>query len=76
MLKSNSKRKRRRDEIEEVKDVEKMLKDNKQKFLKEYKRMKSNEGMSNEEMEYLYGAKSRIESLIKEGYLDTNGRPL
>ena len=62
--------------MEEVKDEEKMLKDDKQKFLQEHKRMKMNLGMSNEDMEYLFGAKAQIENLVSQGYLDQHGQPI
>lgn len=44
--------------MEEVKEEEKLLKDDKQKFLQEHKKMKMNLGLSNEEIEYLFGAKT------------------
>ena len=40
LLKPSSKLKRKRSEIEEVKEEEKKLKDDRQQFLKDYKRMK------------------------------------
>lgn len=73
LLKQNSKRKRRRDEIEEVKEEEKMLNENRQQFLKEHKRLRANQGPNNEEMEYLFSAKDTLEELINQGVLDKRG---
>ena len=42
MLKQSSKKKRSRVELEEVKDEEDLLTQDKQAFLREYKRMKAN----------------------------------
>ena len=53
LLKGTSKRKRRRSQIEEVKEEEKLLKQDKQKLLKDYKRLKNNQGPDSEEMQYL-----------------------
>jgi len=44
--------------------------------LREFKRMKSNVGPNNEEMEYLYSAKDTLESLITQGVLDKHGNPV
>lgn len=44
--------------------------------MREFKRMKSNVGPNNEEMEYLYSAKDTLESLITQGVLDKHGNPV
>ena len=50
-MKVNSKKKRSREEMEAVREEEKMIKENRQQFLTEFKRMKQCEAMGNEEME-------------------------
>ena len=62
--------------MEAVKEEEKMIKENRQQFLTEFKRMKQCEAMGNEEMEQLFGAKACVENLINQGYLDNSGRPI
>ena len=56
--------------MEEVKEEEKQLKDNKQQFLKNYKQLKMNQGPDNEEMAYLIQTKNTMESLQRQGYVD------
>jgi hypothetical protein len=50
MLKDSNKRKRKREEMEEVKEEETKLKQNKGLFLKEFKRMKQDYGELEDEV--------------------------
>ena len=50
MLKSRSKKKRSREEMEEVKDVEQNLNTNKHEFLKQHKRLRDANDALNEEV--------------------------
>jgi hypothetical protein len=38
--------------------------------------MKQIQDMNDAQMEYLFAAKDRIEKLVKDGYLDPEGRPI
>lgn len=75
LLKPGSKQKRTRAEIEEVKSEEEFLKHDKQGFLQEFKRMKSNQGLDNQEMVNLFAAQQQLEKLRNAGYIDEEGKP-
>ena len=47
LLKTSSKRKRTRSEMESVLEEEKVMKENKQEFLAEFKRLKTDKGLDN-----------------------------
>ena len=76
MLKGTSKRKQRRSELEEVKEEEKLLKDNKQQFLQDYKKLKTNKGPDSQEMACLIQMKNLMKGLQRQGYVDLKGVPL
>lgn len=76
LLKGNSKLKRKRSEIEEVKDEEKMLHDDKQGFLKKFKMLRLEGGKLADEVLDLRSIKSKMENLQRQGILDQHGFPI
>lgn len=52
-----------------------MLKKDKQMFLQEFKRLKSGQGLGNEEMVNLYSAQQTLDNLKRTGYIDEAGQP-
>ena len=61
--------------MEEVKHEEQLLKDNKQKFLEGFKKLKlENDPMSGEVLSLRQGQKA-LEQLHRQGFIDQNANP-
>jgi hypothetical protein len=73
LLKPSSKRKRTRTELEEVKEEEKMLKDNKQEFLRVVKHLKNNFQEAEAERAVYQSDHEVVENLLRDGYIDVHG---
>jgi signal transduction histidine kinase len=73
LLKSSSKRKRNRSELEEVKEEEKMLKENKQEFLRVVKHLKNNFQEAEAERIVYQSDHDVVENLMRDGYIDVHG---
>ena len=75
LLKGSSKKKRSKEEMEEVKHEETALKQDKQAFLQEFKRLKTNgEHPSVDETEARQNA-AVLNNLSRQGIIDDNGNP-
>ena len=75
MLKSNSKRKRRRSELDQVKEEELELKSDKDTLLKNYKRLKLEENVMVKVKEKSDWLEQKIGFLIESGIIDDEGNP-
>ena len=76
LLKNNSKRKRTKSEIEEVKEEESNLKENKQEFLQNIKRLKK-ELKDKEVQTMIYQEDHNIvEKLLDANQIDVYGNPM
>ena len=64
MLKMNSKKKRSRWELQDVKEEEQLLRSDKQEFLREFKRMKKE----------LYGGDAKSSSKYSEVHMEHDGK--
>jgi hypothetical protein len=76
LLKPSSKRKRTRNELEEVKEEEKMLKENKQDFLRVVKHLKNNYQETEAERMVYRSDHEVVENLLREGYIDVHGNKM
>jgi hypothetical protein len=76
LLKPSSKRKKTRGELEEVKEEEKMLKENKQDFLRVVKHLKNNYQETEAEKMVYRADHEVVENLLREGYIDVHGNKM
>jgi hypothetical protein len=75
-LKPGSKRKRTKSELEEVKEEEKFLKENKQEFLKAVKKLKNDSQAYEEEKQIMRRDQNVLDNLLDHGIIDANGNIL
>jgi hypothetical protein len=66
-------RKRTKTELEEVKEEEKLLKENKQEFLKQVKKLKHDTHAFEEEKQELSRDHELVDNLLREGVIDVYG---
>jgi len=76
LLKESSKKKRSRKQMEEVKNEELHLKHDKQGLLREFKRLKSSNGMSSDDLEKHRKNERLLNSLHERGVIDDKGNPV
>ena len=76
MLKGTSKKKRSREEMEEVKNVEEQLSFNKQEFLRKHKELLKANDKLNEEIELHRHNEKILNDLHMNGVIDELGQPL
>ena len=75
-MKDTTKRKRTREELKEVADEEARLKDNKQGYLKENKRLRTEKDNLRQEVIELRKSDFIVKKLQEQGLLDDNGNPV
>jgi hypothetical protein len=75
-LKPGSKRKRTKSELDEVKEEEKFLKENKQEFLKAVKKLKNDSRAYEEEKQIMRRDQNVLDNLLDHGIIDANGNIL
>ena len=76
MLKVSSKKKRSREEMEEVKHEEDKLNDDKHSFLRQYKKLKTEHEMLKVENDAHSNNTHLINKLHEQGLIDAKGQPL
>ena len=76
LLKGSSKKKRTRDEIEEVKHEEEKLSENKQEFLRKHKRLRGVEDELERTKANVEANEELLNRLFEEGVIDNNGNIL
>ena len=73
MLKDSSKKKRSRAEIEEVKQEEELLNNNRQEFLRQFKQMKSSDNTMGEMQRNIEKNERILNNLFTRGVIDEEG---
>jgi len=76
MLKETTKRKRTREEMREVKNEEEKLGQNKQEYLKQAKRLRTEKENLMQEVIQLRKSDQVLRQLQEEGIVDEEGNPL
>ena len=76
MMKDCSKRKRTRQEMEEVKDFEKSLKEDRQIFLQDTKRLKMERDSLMHTVQEMSQKEEALRRLYENGIVDEDGNPL
>ena len=76
LLKESSKRKRRHEEIEDVKEEEQRLKEDRQSFLKTFQRMRDENEKLKVKLPELQKCELLLQQLHGEGVIDEYGRPV
>ena len=76
MLKETTKRKRTREEMREVKNEEEKLGQNKQEYLKQAKRLRTEKENPMQEVIQLRKSDQVLRQLQEEGIVDEEGNPL
>ena len=73
MMKDNSKRKRTRKEMEEVKELEESLKEDRQGFFQQTKRLRQERDLLQQQVVLLSQNQDDLEQLYNQGLVDENG---
>jgi ABC-type iron transport system FetAB ATPase subunit len=76
MMKESTRRKRTRQEMMDVKDLEQSLKEDKQTFLREAKRLKNDKETLQRQVEELSHGEELLRRLYDMGVVDEHGNPL
>ena len=76
MMKDCTKRKRTRDEMEEVREFEQSLKEDRHKFLQKTKRLKEERDELQQQVDSLSQSQQTVQQLYDRGLVDENGDPI